>query len=972
MLRIHTIESSDAAQTYFLQSERADYYRGSPEKPGIWDGKGAQLLGLKGVVSETDFAALCNNQNPQTKKQLTKRQNKQRRVAFDFNLHPPKSVSQMHAITGDKQIQLAVEKAVTETMQQIEKDMATRVRKEGGGTDRNTGNMIWAKFTHLLTRPVEDAEGRLVPDPHLHCHCVCFNATFDEQENCWKASQIGDIKRDAPYYEACFHNRLIRALKDLGYGIDITDGKWEIQGVPKTAINKFSNRSDVIDEARQKKEAKLGRKLTEKEAAELGQQTRHLKKDAEAMSPHELRQVWMDRLNDEERQSIAHAYRDARHSRLANRYQKRPPENALLTKHMVNHSVQHHFERASVMDRRRLLTDAIKLAYGEVSHESIERTLDESNVLIYREHNRTWITTPEVLAEEKTFIEFARKGRHACKPFVRDADQFLAKGLSDQQTLAMRHILQSRDRVTAIRGKAGTGKTTMMNATIEALEGADHTVRCFAPTSDATSVLIEEGQEESKTVQKLLLNEQLRQELSGCVLWIDEAGLLSSKQMSKLAELARKHDWRLIFSGDVGQHNAVERGDALRILEAHGGVKPAELDQIFRQKDPVYNDAVRALAGGEIDRAFDKFEVLDAIHAYSDVDRPKRAAEAYFRSLDAGRSALCVSPTHAEGQQITVYIRMMMEATKKLTGPEHTYTRLKSLNLTEAQRRDNKTYQTGMVIQAHARMGRLNKDFRGKVVSVEEDTVKVQDVEGRTHALALSYAEKFSVFEEKEIELMAGDRIRISRNGQTKEGKQLDNGSLHTVQAIKANGDLVLGKEMTLPADYAHLAHGYCVTSHASQGKTVDDVIICESSMSFPAASLEQFYVSASRGRQRLRIFTDDKQALKDAIRRTCSRKAASDIQWDTAKQLSSHRPSILGRTVRAAQKWYGRFGATLRPRQAGKPPIRETPPAPESSPKPLPRPILARPAATPPPEVLSAETPLPQPKPSPTIEIDR
>ena len=933
------------------------------------------MLGLKGLVSEEDFADLCDNQNPQTKEQLTKRQNKQRRVAFDFNFHPPKSVSQMHAMTGDKEIRFAMEKAVTETMQQMEKEMATRVRKKGGDTDRITGNMTWARFTHLHTRPVEDDLGRLIPDPHLHCHCVCFNATFDEKENCWKAAQIGDLKRDACYYEACFHNRLIRALKALGYEIAIIDGKWELQGVPQTAIEKFSNRSDAIDVARQKKEAKLGRKLTEKEASELGQKTRHLKNEAEEMDLAQLRQVWLDRLTDEERELITQAYRDARHARLGCRNQELPQDNHLLAGQLVDYSVRHNFERASVMDRRRLLSDAIKLAYGETSHELIEQSFNDSEVLTYRKNNRTWCTTPEVLAEEKAFIEFARKGRHACKPFVRDADQFLAKGLSDQQTLAIRHILQSRDRVTAIRGKAGTGKTTMMNATIEALEGAGHTVRCFAPTSDATSVLIEEGQEESKTVQKLLLNEQLQQELSGCVLWIDEAGLLSSKQMAKLAELARKYDWRLIFSGDVGQHNAVERGDALRILDAHGGVKPAELDQILRQKDPIYNDAVRALAGGDIDHAFEKFEVLDAIHAYTDQDRPKRAAEAYFRSLDAGRSALCVSPTHAEGQQITVYIRMMMEATKKLTGPEHTYTRLKSLNLTEAQRRDNKTYQPGMVIQAHARMGRLNKDFRGKVVSVEEDTVKVQDVEGRTHALALSYAEKFSVFEEKEIELMAGDRIRISRNGQTKEGKQLDNGSLHTVQAIKANGDLVLGKEMTLPADYAHLAHGYCVTSHASQGKTVDDVIICESSMSFPAASLEQFYVSASRGRQRLRIFTDDKQALKDAIRRTCARKAASDIQWDTAKQLSSHRPSILGRTVRAAQKWYGRFGATLRPRQAGTPPIRETPPAPESSPKPLPRPILARPAATPPPEVLSAETPLPippQPKPSPTIEIDR
>jgi conjugative relaxase-like TrwC/TraI family protein len=975
MIRIHTIESSEAAQTYFVHSERADYYAGSPEKPGIWHGKGAQLLGLKGVVLDSDFAALCDNQNPHTKQQLTKRQNKQRRVAFDFNFHPPKSVSQVHALTQDKRIQLAMEKVVTETMQQMEKDMAARVRKDGGDADRITGNMTWAQFTHLHTRPVEDESGRLVPDPHLHCHCVCFNATFDKKENCWKAAQIGDIKRDAPYYEACFHNRLIRALKALGYGIDIVDGKWEIKGVPPTVIAKFSNRSDAIDKARQKKEAKLGRKLNEKEAADLGQQTRHLKKDADDMSPLELRQVWMDRLNKDERNSLLKTYHEARSNRRKNSLKGVPKDDSILSKHLVDYSIQHHFERASVMDRRRLLTDAIKLSYGEVEHQSIERTFDESNVLTYQENNRTWCTTHEVLEEEKAFIDFAREGRHACEPFLKDADRCLAKGLSDQQTLGMRHILKSRDRVTAIRGKAGTGKTTMMKATIEALEKAGQTVRCFAPTSDATSVLISEGQRESKTVQKLLLNEKLQKELSGCVLWIDEAGLLSSKQMAKLAELSKQHNWRLIFSGDVGQHNAVERGDALRILEAHGGVKPAELDQIFRQKDPIYNDAVRALANGDIDRAFEKFEALDAIHVYSDVDRPKYAAGAYIRSLDAERSALCVSPTHAEGQQITEYIRMMMEATKKLTGPECTFTRLKSLNWTQAQLSDPKQFRPGMVVQAHARMGKLSKDFRGKVVSIEEGTVKVQDKKGRFHALDLSQAEKFSVFEEKEIELMVGDRIRISRNGQTKEGKQLNNGSLHTVQAIKANGDLVLDKGMTLPADYAHFAHGYCVTSHASQGKTVDDVIICESSMSFPAASLEQFYVSASRGRQRLRIFTDDKDALKDAIRRTCARKAASDIQWDADRQLSSKKPSILGKAVHAARYWYGRFGASLRPKQTFAPSVRDTSKSPESSPKPLARPIPKLPAAAPTPEISKAETPLPippQPKPSPPIEIDR
>lgn len=971
MLRIHTIENSAAAQTYFVHSERADYYACSPEKPGIWYGKGAQLLGLKGVVSESDFAALCENQNPRTKKQLTKRQNKQRRVAFDFNFHPPKSVSKMHALTGDKNIQLAMEKAVTETMQQVEKDMATRVRKQGCDTDRITGNMTWAQFTHLHTRPVEDAEGRLVPDPHLHCHCVCFNATFDKEENCWKAAQIGDIKRDAPYYEACFHNRLIRSLKDLGYGVDIVDGKWEIKGVPQTAIEKFSSRSDVIDKKRQKKESKLGRKLSGKETAQLGQQTRHLKKDADDMSPLEQRQSWMDRLDKEERLSIVKTYHEARSKRGLNSNKGTTKDNCILSKHLVDYSIQHHFERASVMDRRRLLTDAIKLAYGEVDHESIERTFDESNVLTYSEQNRTWCTTPDVLAEEKAFIDFARKGRHAREPFLRDADGALASGLSDQQTLAIRHILQSRDRVTAIRGKAGTGKTTMMKATIETLEEAGHTVRCFAPTSDATSVLIAEGQRESQTVQKLLLNEKLQRELSGCVLWIDEAGLLSSKQMAKLAELSQKHNWRLIFSGDVGQHNSVERGDALRILEAHGGVKPAELDQIFRQKDPVYNDAVRALASGDVDQAFENLELLDAIQESSDLQRPYRVASEYLRSLNHERSALCVSPTHAEGQLITEEIRALLISAGKLTGPARSYTRLKSLNLTEAQRRDSKTYQPGMVIQAHARMGKLSKDFRGKVVTVEDDSVKVMDGKGFTHTLDLSQVEKFGVFEEKSIELLVGDHIRMSRNGKTIEGKQLDNGSLHTVQAIKSNGDLVLGKGMTLSADYAHLAHGYCVTSHASQGKTVDDVYICESSMSFPAASLEQFYVSASRGRERLRIFTDDKDALKDAIRRTCARKAASDIQWDAAKQLDSQHPSILSKAVHNARQWYGQFGASFKPKLAVAAPNHEIPLAPKPSVDFLPH----RPATPPMPEISKSATSRPIPpqiQPTPSIEIDR
>ena len=69
-----------------------------------------------------------------------------------------------------------------------------------------------------------------------------------------------------------------------------------------------------------------------------------------------------------------------------------------------------------------------------------------------------------------------------------------------------------------------------------------------------------------------------------------------------------------------------------------------------------------------------------------------------------------------------------------------------------------------------------------------------------------------------------------------------------------------------LPADYRRFTHGYAVTSHAAQGKTVDDVFLVASTRSLAAINRQQFYVSISRGRQRCRIFTDDWQLFRDRL----------------------------------------------------------------------------------------------------------
>ncbi|MGA2870317.1 MAG: MobF family relaxase, partial [Verrucomicrobiota bacterium] len=489
--------ASRNAKEYFKQSlKREDYYSQGQEISGDWQGIGAQKLGLSGAVTTASFESLCDNQKPGTSERLTQRNRSNRTVGYDFNFHCPKSVSVVYEFTQDERILNAFRQSVNQTMREIEADMKTRVRKNGADENRTTGNMIWAEFIHFTARPVNG-----IPDPHLHAHCYTFNTTWDEAEKKWKAGQFRDLKGDAPYYEAVFHARFAKGLNDLGYRIERTAKGWELAGVPQRVLDEFSQRTVQVEQ----KAKELG--LTSaKQKDGLAALTRERKQ--KELSKQELRAGWHERVSAEERESIQ------------NRGHEMPEPQKISEMKAMDFAVQHCYERASIVTDKELLRNALRYGLGDVGVEQTKRQLLRDELIKETVDGRQWLTTMDVLAEERRLIGFVSDGKGRFKAFGSVKYQFQNRQLSDEQRNAVRHILQSKDRVTAIRGGAGTGKTTMMKEAVAAIESSGARVFTFAPSAEASRGVLrsDAGFANAETVEALLQNPKLQAQVRGQVI----------------------------------------------------------------------------------------------------------------------------------------------------------------------------------------------------------------------------------------------------------------------------------------------------------------------------------------------------------------------------------------------------------------------------------------------------------------------
>ncbi len=203
-------------------------------------------------------------------------------------------------------------------------------------------------------------------------------------------------------------------------------------------------------------------------------------------------------------------------------------------------------------------------------------------------------------------IWLSRQSSHGVRWPVLDATFARHDRLSDEQKTAIEHVTREA-RIAAVIGRAGAGKTTMMKAAREAWEAAGYRVVGGALAGKAAEGLAKEAGIASRTLSSWELRwSQGRGELDDrCVFVLDEAGMVSSRQMALLVEAVTRSGAKLVLVGDPEQLQPIEAGAAFRAIADRIGY--AELETIYRQRERWMRDASLDLARGNVGKAVEAY-----------------------------------------------------------------------------------------------------------------------------------------------------------------------------------------------------------------------------------------------------------------------------------------------------------------------------------------------------------------------------
>jgi len=887
MLTISKPLSASQARTYHereFASEKQNYWSRDQQGHSEWQGRLAEQWKLTGSVESEHFARLSEGQHPHTAEQVVRHQvsrtyegkfgkevtSAEHRAGWDATFSAPKSVSLTALVGDDERVREAHRESVRTALRELER--YTQARIGNVNAPETTGKFVAATFEHDTARPVDGYAA-----PQLHTHAVIFNVT-EQANGTTRSLQPYELFVSQRYATAVYRSELAMRLQMLGYELERgKHGQPEIRGYTKEYLEASSPRREQIKD--HLREQGIDGAAAAQIAAHHTRDRKELMSQGEVLRRHrELAAQYGNQAD----QVVAHA-RQHGHQRMQ--------EVKIQAQSAVTWARDHVFERSAVQDRRAILETALVRSMGEATYTGIKQEFQRRiNTGEFQELSQTGArrqyTTRVMAGMEREIVGRMLEGNRRyysdpmlVSPQVRIATEDRHPELNPSQLQAVDEILLSREKIVALDGIAGTGKTTTLAVIREGTELDGYRVEGFAPTSRAAQRLGEAGIETS-TLQKHLTRGQQPDTGEKRLYVLDESSLASTRQLHEFIERLRPND-RVLLAGDRRQHEAVEAGRPFAQLQ-DAGMKTVKLEEIVRQKDPELKQVVEQLARGNVREAINNLDQQGRVHEIrGHHERISAIAKEYAKSPE---KTLVVSPDNRSRMEINECIHGELQGKGLVSAEEHPIrTLVPRQELTGADRTWAAKYEVGDILR-YSRASKetgIGKGQYAQVRSIDAATnrltVQLQDGTDRTYDPRRQRG--VSVYREEMRRFSAGDRIQFTAPA---NDLKIANRELGAIVGIDGAGLVSLnmdsGHSLQIdPNKHRHLDYGYAMTSHSSQGQTADRVLI-HVDTELGAKDLlnsRMAYVSASRGRYDAQIYTNNAQTLGQELSRDLSHSPA-------------------------------------------------------------------------------------------------
>jgi hypothetical protein len=300
-------------------------------------------------------------------------------------------------------------------------------------------------------------------------------------------------------------------------------------------------------------------------------------------------------------------------------------------------------------------------------------------------------------------------------------------------------------------------------------------------------------------------------------------------------------------------------------------------------------DAVLDLKTGRREEGFARLDQHGDIREVQDLDELRQQAiEMHLDAVRAGHLAILASPVHSEARQAASIVRDILKAEGLVEKEDHAVKRLTRLDAESIELRDPLHYQEGRVVVFHTKAkGGFKAGQKWEVSEQLQDGRITLDREGVKRTFNPAAKGKWNVYEPSEILLSIGDQVRVTE-GFRERGVTFRNNDIAKVAAIDERS-ITLDDGRVMAKDFVHLDQGVCITSHASECRTVRQIVALTPLQSFAQMNAKTFYVLASRATHRAVFFTDCKDALKDAVLRPGEREAVWDYEKEAGTSPLNH-----------------------------------------------------------------------------------